>query len=474
MICVTGGERSCEELARRLARHHQAALQEVRLDLLERLDDGVFELLARHPGELLVTCRGRAEGGGFDGTEVQRAEVLRRALAGTPRYLDLELSTPAELRRELYQQRGQTKLILSWHCFGSGGLQRPELQRLGRQPADLLKLALMVDDAAELTALQAALPGERPVLRIAMGAAGLLSRVLYPQFGSPWTYAAAEGAGVVAPGLPSTVQARRWRLGGPPLTPLALLGGPQVMRSPGPPVYNHLFVHRDLPFLYLPVVTSQPSSTLRLLERLGFAGCSVTMPAKEQLAGQVQHGSAASEELGAVNTVTLRDGKRTGHNTDLTALRRLLSPFAGRLALVLGTGGAARAALAALRGLGCKTAVAGRDPGRTLTMAQRLCARAVPWSARATEPFEVLVNATPVGSNGRQSPLPPQVELAHRVVLDAVIRSEPTPLLQQAEARGARTISGMQWWVQQGAEQISLLCGEQITVEQLQRAVRHA
>lgn len=472
MLCVTGAEQRLEQLSRRLDDQRDAPLQEVRLDLLESLDDDVFALLEAR-SDLVLTCRGSAEGGGFDGSETERRQVLGRALDSGPRYLDLELSIPAELRRELYQRRGETKLILSWHRFEPGGLERPELDRLAGEPADLLKVALALEDAAQLAPLRRLLAGQqRPVLRLGMGPAGLLSRALYGAFGSPWTYVSAGRAVATAPGQLTVNQARRWRVGAEALTPLALVGGPQVISSPGTEVYNSIFSRRGLPFIYLPVVTLRPVETLALLEELGFAGCSVTMPAKEVLAGEVQRWlPGGGEELGALNTVLLQGGRRTGGNTDVTALGRLLGRCKSRRALVLGSGGAARAAVAALDSLGCSVAVAGIEAPQTEALARQFSAQVVAWEARAGAAFDVLVNSTPVGSAGKHSPMPPGVDYNGRVVLDAVLRAEPTPLRKEVEAGGGQALGGLDWWVEQGAEQTSLLTGEKISVEELKEAL---
>ena len=467
-LCVTGAEARLTTLATRLDLH-AGTMQEVRLDLLERLDDSVFDLLAGRPN-LILTCRGQAEGGGFSGTAVEQAQLLRRALSLQPTCLDVELSAPELLRRELYRDRGATRLILSWHRFEPGGLDAVPQRELAAQPTDLYKLALAVDDAAELADLRGVMAdADRPVMRIGMGPAGLLSRALFSSFGGLWTYVAGDAATATAPGQLTLTRALRWRVGTAGLVPLALLGGPQVMSSPGPWVYNAIFTRRDLPFIYLPVVTARPAETLALLEQLGFGGCSVTMPAKEVLVhavdGWLPHGG---QELGALNTVLLRDGRRTAANTDVSGLGRLLAPHAGQAALVLGSGGAARAAVAALCALGCRVTVAGVEQDQAEALARELSAEVVRWDRRAEAPFELLVNTTPVGSLGRRDPMPPGVDYEGRAVLDAVLRAEPTPLRRAAAAGGGRAMGGLDWWVQQGAEQISLLTGEEIQVPELE------
>ncbi|MCC6526558.1 MAG: type I 3-dehydroquinate dehydratase, partial [Polyangiaceae bacterium] len=307
MICVTGAEPSTRLLAERLGAHARFPLQEARLDRLEALDDDAFALLAGRPG-LVVTCRRREEGGGFRGSEHERAAVLRRALAGAPAYLDVELAADEELRRELFRARGATRLLTSSHRFEPAG---PELLRelaraLDAAPTDVTKLAVAVEDAAELEPLRA-LASERgagrPAIRIGMGPAGIASRALYGRFGSPFTYVAAAGSQPVAPGQLDVATAETWRVArAAELGPLALLGGTAVLRSPGPRIYNRVFAARGLGFVYLPVVTARPLAALALLERLGFAGASVTMPAKEALVPHLSLLDPDARAAGAVNT----------------------------------------------------------------------------------------------------------------------------------------------------------------------------
>lgn len=495
MICLTGAERTTRVLARRLLDAAAPTLQEVRLDLLEEVGPALFELLCAAQGEggkvLLVTCRGSAEGGGFAGPEQERAELLHALLQEVgPAYLDLELSAPGELRRQLFNARGATRLILSWHRF-EGGTPAALPAGLERAPADMLKIALQIDDAAELADLRrhaAALARRRglQVVTVGMGAAGLLSRALYGRFGSPWTYASAQGVQATAPGQLSLARCRAWRVERQQaLTPLALLGGEQVLRSPGPRIYNDLFARRGLPLIYLPVVTRRPALTLELLVELGFGGCSVTMPAKRELAAAAGITlDATAARLGALNTIRLRpDGARAGFNTDAPAVRQLLDEAgaAGRDALVLGAGGAAAAAVDALQALGCAVSLCGRDPGRSAALAKRLGCATAAWASRGDlASYTVVINATPCGADGEGDPLPPTLAAGawrDTVLLDAALTEgdAPTPLLRRARAGGARaTIDGRTWWALQGALQMKLLTGRRLAPEDLRATPRLA
>ncbi|MBI5549346.1 MAG: type I 3-dehydroquinate dehydratase [Deltaproteobacteria bacterium] len=477
VLCVTGAERTTAALAARLGRH-PGLMHEVRLDLLERIDDAALALLSSP--RVLATCRGRAEGGGFQGSEEERAQVLDRALARGPGFLDVELSTAKAVRDALVSHRdpSRTRIVLSHH--GTAGTAHPTgsiptAESLSREPADVLKIALPVTDAAELGALRRVLAGEtRPVVRIGMGDAGLLSRVLPARFGSPWTYVAADGGETTAPGQISVSRAVALRASEEPsLTPLGVIGGPQVLRSNGQRVYNALFARARLPFHYLPVVSERPE-VLALLEELGFAGVAVTMPAKVVLMGHVQEIDDAAREVGALNTVLLRDGRRRGFNTDLPALRALLPEGRGRTALVLGAGGAARAALCALRSLGWASQVSARRAEQAQAL-EPFGARAIDWDSRGASPFDLLVNATPVGADGRSDPLPATASLKDRVVLDMVVTAphDQTPLIARAQSEGAaQTIPGVEMWLRQGVLQMKALTGLSLSIEAL-RGVLH-
>jgi len=194
------------------------------------------------------------------------------------------------------------------------------------------------------------------------------------------------------------------------------------------------------------------------------------MPAKELLTPLMDELHSSARTLRAINTIVLRDGRRVGLNTDAEAVRELCGEAAGQVALVLGTGGAARAAVAALHELGCTVLVSGRDATRAGRLAAELGATAAPWGERATLPFALLVNATPCGDDGRSNPIPAVASWAGRTVLDMVIApaSAPTPLVARVAAAGGRAVPGLRMWALQGARQIEALTGHRISVAEIE------
>ena len=475
MICLTGNERSLRQIENRIQTAPNIELHELRLDLLDHIDDDVFDFIRSFSHkQLLVTCRPDDEGGGFKGAQAHRLEIFHKALAARPAWVDIERDAPVESRHALWQSRGATKILVSLHLREEPApptLLR-ETRRLGNCEGDGLKLALPVRDAARLAGLlDLEVRDHRPWLKIGMGSAGLLSRAMYSRFHSPWTYACIDANTATAPGQLTLDQAKLYRMEqGDRMTPLGVLGGEQVMRSKGSLVYNRLFPQYDLDYRYLPVVSEDPGNMLPLMERLGFQGCAVTMPDKQRAAQLMTRLEPPADEIGAINTIRFDDGERLGANTDVIAMQRIFEPFVGMYddpALVLGAGGAARAAVWALKNLGFKTTIANHHDDKARALAKELGAQAVDWEDRGNEQARFLVNATPLGMDGESQPMPQNTGYQNRVVLDMVYGARPTPWQESVKRGGGKIFTGLDMWCLQGVEQMARIIGHKFSTEQL-------
>jgi shikimate dehydrogenase len=190
------------------------------------------------------------------------------------------------------------------------------------------------------------------------------------------------------------------------------------------------------------------------------AGASVTAPHKADAARAAQ-GDASVQRTGAANCLRFvpvagsTEAKAEATNTDLTGLRRRLAPHVrqGEPALVLGAGGAARAAIAALQDLSASVSFAARDPAKAAPTAQASGAAFVPWDRRADAAAKAvaIVQATPVGSLGEASPLP-SVPRSLRIAAELVYAGGPTPFQREAAAAGAIVIDGKQVLVAQAED----------------------
>ncbi len=496
-----------------------AHMVEWRIDRLAGAPGGAgaaLALLSASPAPSIATCRGAAEGGGFEGPEDDRAALLEALVLGDrpPRYVDVELSAwesaPALRRRlgeAMERRRGpgeHASLVLSVHDFE----RRPPdlLQKLKRMidaPAcDVVKVSWRARSVRDnLEALELLSERRKPMIALCMGRFGLLSRVLAPKFGGFLVYAAAGQEAPTAPGQPSVRELARYGFGriGPATAVYGVVGWP-VEHSLSPLIHNAGFeaVGHDGVYVPLPVPPEYEhfKATVGSLldqEGLDFRGAGVTIPHKESLLRFVQERGGAADEsaaqAGAANTLIAGAGGLRCTNTDSPALLSALRDTAGLAAAglaglrvaVLGAGGVARAAVSALSGAGARLVVFNRTHRRALALAAafhgRPTASGQPAQVVAGKPqsigcgcFEVYVNCTPVGMEGGPAPgepaLPPDVPLDERtVVLDTVYTPVRTPLVLRAEAAGARVVTGMDLFLRQAALQFEAWTGRPAPLE---------
>jgi shikimate dehydrogenase len=234
----------------------------------------------------------------------------------------------------------------------------------------------------------------------------------------------------------------------------------------------------DAVFLAFDVPPARLAAAIAGARALGVRQLAVSIPHKESVLALLDEVDETARRIGAVNTVTLRDGRLCGANTDWLGLARALereTGLAGRRAVVLGAGGTARAATFALCERGARVWVLNRTPARAEALARELGAEdAGPLEALEKLDYEVLVNTTSVGLRNETSPVPASVLRRGAVVLDAVYDPPETRLLEDARARGARPVSGKWMLVEQAVEQIRLFCGRTAPAEVLARAFDEA
>jgi shikimate dehydrogenase len=254
------------------------------------------------------------------------------------------------------------------------------------------------------------------------------------------------------------------------LTTLAGVLGFPVRHSRSPAMMNAAFAELGLDWRYLalPVPPERFAATVRALPGSGYRAANVTIPHKlaaHELADEL---SAEARAIGAVNTLSF-DPERgiVGDNTDAAGLIDALGEPVPATALVLGAGGAARAAAWALREAGAEVRIWNRTGARARALADELGVAAGSGDA------ELLVNATSVGLHPDDSldglPLPDA-----RVVVDLVYGDAPTALARWGEERGARVVDGLEVLVRQGARSLALWTGREPPVESMRRAVVQA
>jgi shikimate dehydrogenase len=236
---------------------------------------------------------------------------------------------------------------------------------------------------------------------------------------------------------------------------LGVCGWP-VAHSRSPQMHNAALAAAGLSdwrYLKLPLPPELLAETVRALPAAGFRGVNVTIPHKHAALALADEATDAARAIGAANTLTFEDGRIHADNTDAPGLLATLPEDPrGRSALVLGAGGAGRAAAWALVSAGADVAIWNRTPERAEALAAELGARAV---TRA-EPARILVQCTSVGLDDPDAtfkalPLRADDLGAGSLVVDLVYRAGGTRLLEVARTRGARVVDGLEILVAQGA-----------------------
>jgi|HigsolmetaAR201D_1030396.scaffolds.fasta_scaffold01915_14 shikimate dehydrogenase len=257
---------------------------------------------------------------------------------------------------------------------------------------------------------------------------------------------------------------------------LGVLGWP-VAHSRSPAMHNAAFRAlgmTDWHYQRLPVPPEVFTETVKALRGSGFVGANVTIPHKEAALALADEASDAAREIGAANTLELReDGSIRASNTDAPGLLEALPRDPrGATALVLGAGGSARACLWALREAGAaRVAVWNRTAERARALAEELGVDQVD----RPEPADILVNCTSVGlSDGRFKDLPLDADSLGRyeIVVDLVYRSGGTELIARAREHGCSVVDGLEILVRQGALSFATWTDRQPPIEVMREAAR--
>ena len=237
------------------------------------------------------------------------------------------------------------------------------------------------------------------------------------------------------------------------LTPLAGVIGFPVGHSRSPAMMNAAFAALGLEWRYvkLPLPPERFGPAVRALPASGYRGANVTLPHKLAAHDLADELSDAAAAIGAVNTLTFSDdGRIAGDNTDAGGLLDALGEARPATALVLGAGGAARAAAWALASAGLRVTVWNRTGERAEALASDLGVEA------AERPDDSLAGLPLVDA---------------RVVVDLVYGDAPTPIARWGEERGARVVGGLEVLVRQGARSLALWTGMDPPLDAMRRAV---
>ena len=244
------------------------------------------------------------------------------------------------------------------------------------------------------------------------------------------------------------------------MTGLVVLLGHGIGSSASPAMHDAAFAAlginaryelRDVGVDGLPAAVEEMRAAMRL-------GANVTKPHKVAVCQLVDELTPEVERLGAANTITRNGDRLVAHNTDLAALAAEL-PVRPRHAVVLGAGGASRAAVAALEDGGCDSVIV-------------VDRRSWDAMADALATADLVVNATPIGTASDETPVPAELLRRDIAVLDLVYRPSPTRLVREARDAGAEARGGAGMLLRQAAASFELWTGRPAPVTVMRDALR--
>jgi 3-dehydroquinate dehydratase / shikimate dehydrogenase len=461
---------------------------ELRLDYLSQPAAALPKLknfLEIHPeATLIATCRRTVNGGKFKGSAVAELAVLLKAAdVGFP-LVDIELQTAKSLKAD--QLRGLTDrvgLIISYHDFRATRKLEEEFTEMSKYPADFYKVVSTATNLSDNVVMMKFLEGnsaKHEMVGLCMGEQGIISRVLGVRAGSIFTFGAAKSGEETAPGqVPFNELRDTYRIDNvDAATQVYGVAGDPVEHSLSPIMMNAAFRREAVNAVYLSLHAKSLKDLLACVRDIPIRGLSITMPYKQDIVDALENSDPLTRQIGACNTlVRSLDGKLYGFNTDVGGIVAPLEQrlhLAGARVLVVGAGGAARAAAFGLKAKGAEVFITNRSPEKAQTLARQAKAKYLKRADITKTAFDVIINATPVGmGNSKQSPLE-EKELNTKYVFDLVYIPAETKLIKMARAKNLQVISGLEMFVQQGARQFEIWTGKPAPIAEMAYVVTKA
>ena len=490
-VCVAiTGSTPTEMLEKAAVAVKETTFLEFRLDYLDKpllALPKIKAFLTEHTAATAIaTCRRTANDGKFNGSLAAQLEVLSKAAEAGFHLVDLELQSAESLKKADLQKLRDTgvALIVSYHDFVATKDLDATFNRIQAFQPDFVKIVStaksLVDNVTMMRFLER-MNDHSNIIGICMGDAGIISRVLGVRAGSAFTFAAATPGEETAPGqIAARTLLETYRIDEvDAATKIYGVAGNPIRSSLSPVMLNAAFRRETVNAVYLALQASKVTDLVKLAHEVPLQGFSVTMPLKQEIMPFLEKTDPLSAKIGACNTVLrAQDGKLYGFNTDVAGITGPLEKriaLRGAKILVLGAGGAARAAVFGLRDKGAEVFILNRTAETAQKLARQSGAKTIKKDALAKTSFDVIINTTPVGMAGiKAAPILEAKDLNTKLVFDLVYNPLETPLLRLARQQNIPIITGVEMFVQQGARQFEIWTGKPAPEEEMLRVVIHA
>ena len=474
-VCVPLCEKNLDALRSACERAVEwADFVELRLDCLDSTPENISELLQDIGRPVILTFRPSEQGGYRNLSREERESFWKTAPRGESIWWDVE----GELVQDLSPD--WSRVIASHHDFSGVPSDLQQIyERLAKTSAHVLKIAVQAHDIIDcipiFQLLERARREGREVIAIAMGKAGIATRILGPSRGAFLTYGALDDDSATAPG----------QLNAPKLRSLyhidqidnetlicGLIGVP-VMHSVSPHIHNTAFAAEQINGVYLPFEVKDVDSFFKRMVdprtrelNWNLRGLSVTAPHKQSVMQHLDWIEPDAKEIGAVNTVVIENDRLLGYNTDsaglIEPLLKRLGSLADRDIAIIGAGGAARAAIWALQRQQARVTLFARNVEKARKLAEVFNISCKSLSSARFDGYDLVINATPLGSGEHidQSPATAGQLNGARCIYDLIYNPSETKLLREARQVGCETFGGMEMLVAQAKLQFELWTGK--------------
>ena len=463
---------------------------ELRVDALvaDELNNAELSSLIRSLSRpVVLTFRPVEQGGYRDLSLTLRQDFWQRHFKSPAAFFDLESDLVSQLvTYEIDQQPDWSRVICSHHDFDGVPQNLDYLyEQMAFTPARILKFAFKANDIVDcikvFRLLDRARSEDREIIALAMGEAGVITRILGPSLGSFVTYATADGkAGTASGQLLASELKCVYRIDTIDSdTMITGLVGSPVSHSVSPHMHNAAFEATKLNGVYLPLHVTDLQRFFRMMVNpttrelnWNLRGLSITAPHKTEVINYLDWVDPTARTIGAVNTIVLENEQLRGYNTDadglIEPLVQRIGSLAGARAAVIGAGGAANAAVFALKQKGADVTVYVRDLDRAKALCERFSIQCESLESASFASSDLVVNTTPLGSLGEKVDDTPAVSSQLRgsgLVYDLVYNPIETKFMREGKVAGCQVLGGLEMLVAQARLQFKLWTNMSVSSE---------
>jgi shikimate dehydrogenase/3-dehydroquinate dehydratase type I len=506
MICIPITSASGKKALRDIKRSCQIAdCIELRMDLIGRGSLAELIRFIRNTSRkirIIVTCRRKEEAApsvrSADRTKVivrdkkEKMALFKEAVELNADFVDIELAEGNRAIRDLKalcaEKGGRTNIIVSYHNLKDTPplvALKKIFQQCAKFKPTVVKIVTTAktveDNLVALELISYAKEHSQKIISLCMGEKGVISRVIAPVMGNFLSFATLDRNGQSAPGQFTVQQMNKFKdligdrhskslipspsLSKVPPKNFVLLGNP-VGHSLSPLMHNAALKKIGIEEQYSACCVQDIGCAIEGIRGMNIRGASVTIPFKVAVMEYLDDIDDDALAIGAVNTIVNDGGRLTGYNTDwlgfILTLKKAMT-IKNKTFAIIGAGGAARAAGYGIVKEGGFPVIANLIPDEGKILAAELNCAYYPLCEAGKIEADCLINATPVGMypQKNKSPMKTETLAGYKCVMDVIYNPLKTKLLADAEKQGCKILSGIDMFVNQGAEQLRLWTGKE-------------